>query len=68
MTETCIMCGEEIPEGRQVCPRCESKYNQYCINCSDCVKEDYNIHICSIYGTEVQPYDTCSMYRKEGEQ
>lgn len=24
MTERCICCGEEIPEGRQVCPSCES--------------------------------------------
>lgn len=23
MTERCILCGEEIPEGRQVCPICE---------------------------------------------
>lgn len=21
--ETCVCCGEEIPEGRQVCPTCE---------------------------------------------
>lgn len=24
MTEKCVCCGEEIPEGRQVCPSCES--------------------------------------------
>lgn len=24
--ETCICCGEEIPEGRQICPICESKF------------------------------------------
>ena len=24
-TETCVCCGEEIPEGRQVCPACEAK-------------------------------------------
>lgn len=23
--EHCICCGEVIPEGRQVCPQCESK-------------------------------------------
>lgn len=23
--ETCICCGETIPEGRQVCPKCESE-------------------------------------------
>ena len=22
---TCCVCGEEIPEGRQVCPKCEMK-------------------------------------------
>ena len=22
-TETCVVCGEIIPEGRQVCPKCE---------------------------------------------
>ena len=22
-SERCIMCGNEIPEGRQVCPKCE---------------------------------------------
>ena len=25
MTETCVCCGAEIPEGRQTCPGCESK-------------------------------------------
>lgn len=24
MTETCVCCGDIIPEGRQVCPRCET--------------------------------------------
>lgn len=24
-TETCVSCGETIPEGRQVCPKCMSK-------------------------------------------
>lgn len=24
MTETCVCCGREIPEGRMVCPTCES--------------------------------------------
>lgn len=23
MSETCVCCGREIPEGRQVCPICE---------------------------------------------
>lgn len=25
--ETCIVCGEVIPEGRQVCPVCEKKFS-----------------------------------------
>lgn len=25
--ETCVACGEVIPEGRQVCPNCERKFN-----------------------------------------
>lgn len=24
--ERCVICGEVIPEGRQICKRCESKY------------------------------------------
>lgn len=28
-SEYCVCCGEEIPEGRQVCPACEDKvYNR----------------------------------------
>lgn len=27
-TERCICCGEPIPEGRQICPRCEEKAEQ----------------------------------------
>ena len=26
MEEHCVICGEIIPEGRQVCPLCEKKY------------------------------------------
>lgn len=26
--ETCIICGEPIPEGRQVCYSCEHKINE----------------------------------------
>lgn len=25
--EKCVCCGTTIPEGRQVCPQCEEKYN-----------------------------------------
>lgn len=27
MEERCIICGEIIPEGRQVCPGCEAEYD-----------------------------------------
>jgi len=31
----CVMCGEIIPEGRQVCLRCEVKINDSCmVDCS----------------------------------
>ena len=26
--DRCVMCGEIIPEGRQVCPACESKVKE----------------------------------------
>lgn len=26
--ETCVICGEPIPEGRMVCPKCEKKYEE----------------------------------------
>lgn len=29
MTELCVMCGKEIPEGRQVCKMCEDKVMSY---------------------------------------
>ena len=25
MTDTCVCCGAEIPEGRMVCPQCEAR-------------------------------------------
>lgn len=27
--ETCVICGNPIPEGRQVCPTCEAKGNAF---------------------------------------
>lgn len=35
MSETCVCCGREIPEGRQVCPICEYK--------AEHGKEDVNV-------------------------
>lgn len=40
----CVMCGEIIPEGRQVCPNCENNvdhprhYTQGGIECIDAIK------------------------------
>ena len=28
MEDTCAICGKIIPEGRQVCPVCESKHGE----------------------------------------
>ncbi|MBR5109883.1 MAG: hypothetical protein IK099_06780 [Clostridia bacterium] len=28
MEDRCVICGEIIPEGRQVCPLCEKKYGE----------------------------------------
>lgn len=31
--ETCVICGAVIPEGFQVCPRCEKMNNETCAIC-----------------------------------
>lgn len=45
---TCVACGVEIPEGRQVCPNCESeeKY-EGCDNCAFELKEPENEPCCN---------------------
>jgi hypothetical protein len=35
MTNRCVCCGVEIPEGRQVCPKCEDT-----VKCDNCVEWD----------------------------
>lgn len=30
---TCVVCGKTIPEGRQVCPKCEQPLIVRCRNC-----------------------------------
>lgn len=32
MSERCVCCGAEIPEGRQVCPICEEKAKEWHIS------------------------------------
>ena len=47
MDEKCIVCGEVIPEGRQICPTCERKTNiGRCSPCKECDKhgEDLTCH------------------------
>lgn len=34
--DRCAMCGEIIPEGRQVCLHCEKKYSRTNNNCHGC--------------------------------
>lgn len=40
MSEYCVICGDEIPEGRQVCPTCEQNVMHGDIvavtRCKDC--------------------------------
>ena len=39
MSNECVMCGAEVPEGRQVCPKCESEINKMAkVVCDDCMQ------------------------------
>lgn len=29
MRDICVSCGADVPEGRQVCPNCERKVDEY---------------------------------------
>lgn len=58
MKDRCICCGEVVPEGRQVCPKCEGKTNQKkifgreCIRCTrffDCNGKEYEGQLCVMY-------------------
>lgn len=35
MEERCVICGELIPEGRQVCPKCENDKSDYTFKVGD---------------------------------
>ena len=39
MVDRCAICGDPIPEGRQVCPLCEDKYTGE-LNHDKCVVAD----------------------------
>ena len=63
-TNTCIVCGAEIPEGRQVCPLCEYKAEHRtapCVACrySERFKHNKQIVLCLLYGREVPILHTC---------
>lgn len=42
MNNVCIVCGEPIPEGRQVCPACEQQ-QQRC-PCRECIRRTAECH------------------------
>lgn len=59
MTDTCVCCGEYVPEGRQVCIACETdssenrrnnKSNKLTIHCHthECVKRNMDIEMCTV--------------------
>lgn len=33
MVDRCVMCGEIIPEGSWVCPKCQKAYQKTCEDC-----------------------------------
>ena len=37
---TCVSCGESIPEGRQVCPKCDTSNRQIVADCKRCIHSD----------------------------
>lgn len=56
--DRCISCGEVIPEGRQVCLKCESAteqkriFGRECISCNrffDCNGKEYEGQLCVMY-------------------
>lgn len=48
--DRCVICGEEIPEGRHVCPRCEAKARDglpdRCVMCGAPIKTGYFCERC----------------------
>lgn len=50
MENVCIVCGDPIPEGRQVCPACERQ--QHLDPCKACTR----------HGVDVNCHATCQTY------
>lgn len=55
MDNKCVMCDKAIPEGRQVCPRCEFKIMQ---KCKTCMYEKTDICLKC-------PYWRCTKYERQ---
>ena len=60
MDDRCVCCGVVVPEGRQVCQKCESKVNV--IRCKDC---DHGSHVGTPEG-RVWCEKICRYMRYEG--
>lgn len=47
MSETCVCCGREIPEGRQVCPICEyeAEHGKEDVNVSERHRPSYMVKL-----------------------
>lgn len=74
--ETCVCCGEEIPEGRQVCPTCEQRnkdnglsvQEQAVQDCLDWLIAEGGVDTCSkcVYVKEVGEDCICQRNEKQG--
>ena len=52
MNNTCVSCGEIIPEGIQVCPKCQAKRNTYNYPpspCDSCNADHKNTCKCQLW-------------------
>ena len=56
MEERCVVCGEIVPEGRQVCPMCEAE--ERCENCY-CFENGW----CGLSFLPVKPNHKCDDYQ-----
>lgn len=54
MEDKCIMCNEDIPEGRQICLLCEYEIGNICETCGN---KDKNICLTCRYW-KIRPYNS----------
>ena len=57
MEDTCVICGEIVPEGRQVCPVCESKYRGLSIQPKDVLLDTIQSCLCIMGRNGIRPDD-----------